>query len=78
MQLDKPFNDYSKEEQLQIMFQALKEIKAENEYLHTELESAKNKEGLLTTAQHTYSNWNYALWASIFIAFILGYLMRGF
>ncbi|WP_175888129.1 hypothetical protein [Burkholderia contaminans] len=76
MQLEKPFDHYSKDEQIQLMFQALKEIKAERDYLEEGLENERNRANQATIAQHAFSGWNYTLWLFIFIAFILGYILR--
>ncbi|MCW5156403.1 MULTISPECIES: hypothetical protein [Burkholderia cepacia complex] len=78
MQLEKPFKDYSKEEQYQIMFQALRETKADRDYFEAELDKESHRANQATIAQHIHSQWNYALWALVFISFMLGYLLRGF
>ncbi|MBY4717527.1 hypothetical protein [Ralstonia mannitolilytica] len=78
MQLHKPFNEYSQEEQHQIMFEAIKRLKAEKDYLEEEVDRQSNLANLATVAQHTYSKWNSLLWLLLPIAFLLGYALRSF
>lgn len=58
------------------MFQALKETKAERDYLEEELEKETRRANQATIAQHVFSKWNYTLWPLIPIAFLLGYILR--
>lgn len=84
MQIDRKFSEYSKEEQIQLMFQALK-IKESDlnqsleayAILNSNLESVTQQNELLSTFNQSYSVTNYILWFGISIAFVLGFIMRG-
>lgn len=73
--LEKPFNEYTHQEQVLIIGRELKRAFECNQNLKDEMKITNIALCSLTTKIDEYSNWNYRLWALAFVMFFVGFLI---
>ena len=73
--LEKPFNEYTHQEQVVIVGRELKRYVEYSRDLQDEVKMTNLALRSLTTKIDQYSNWNYRLWALVFVMFFVGFLV---
>ncbi|WP_205191344.1 hypothetical protein [Burkholderia sp. LMG 13014] len=73
--LEKPFENYTPQEQVVIVGRELKRYVEYSHALKNEVKITNLALCSLTTKIDEYSNWNYRLWALVFVMFFVGFLM---
>lgn len=73
--LEKPFNEYTHQEQVVIVGRELKRYVEYSRDLQDEVKMTNLALCSLTTKIDQYSNWNYRLWALVFVMFFVGFLV---
>ena len=73
--LEKPFEEYTPQEQVLIVGRELKRSFEYNQQLQDEMKINNLALCSLTNKINEYSNWNYRLWALVFAMFFVGFLI---
>ncbi|MCO8393880.1 hypothetical protein [Burkholderia cenocepacia] len=73
--LEKPFEEYTPQEQVLIVERELKRSFEYNQQLQDEMKINNLALCSLTNKIDEYSNWNYRLWALVFAMFFVGFLI---